>query len=162
MLLSRYDGSFYEVGTTFWNIIYVVPPWIAIKWPPSLCYHEYCKSHCHMWVLLILYCWASCNCISGPLNMLFNFYAQHTVELCYNLSFCTTSSVVLHILWYQLITHKVLLSMTYVTVSTSDTGSSRICWEVDCFKKSAIPLSLRMEALYSFRKLYKFQPVKLW
>jgi len=94
--------------------------------------------------------------------MLFNFYAQHIVELCYNnLSLCTTASVALYILWYQPITHKVLLSMTYVTVSTSDIGSSRICQEVGYFKKSAISLSLRTDALYSFfRKLYKFQPVK--
>jgi hypothetical protein len=51
--------------------------------------------------------------------------------------------------------------MIYITGSTSDIGSSRICQEAGYFKKSVISLSMRTEALYSFRKLYKFQACKM-
>lgn len=40
-------------------------------------------------------------------------------------------------------------------------GSNIICQEVGYFKKSAISLSLRMEAFYSLCKLYEFQAYKM-
>jgi hypothetical protein len=66
----------------------------------------------------------------------------------------------INILWYLPIPHKPC-SVWHVTICTSDIGSSSICQEVGCFKTSAISLSFRTEALYSLRKLYKFQVCKM-